>query len=357
MDEAELKKLAASLNLRTKLTQPNFIIDMRFNYEFIQLQALWLITKLLQPIIKKNISDQTALFIETENVFLNQERNEVEVIIPLQAFGQHRNHYQAMRKALTDIAIIRVSYPRKSYKIRNTVHGEGALCTYVAFSRDKNNLRRELVHFFFSLDIATCLISPEIGFTKLIQETLESSKNVYTSKIYMYICRAADYGKWVINYEKLRDILCVGDKFSRYYDFRNRILKEAELELRCNSNHWFDLVERFPQKGSAPDLLIFNIHSTDEELKGSREYKIRKQSIFETLSERLRLPKNVIQNILRQINLRNIDYIWRKHSLLIAYMIEKSETIDDMQAYYVGAMQNIIQSEKYTGQSLQQELF
>lgn len=357
MNESELRKLAKSLDNRTKITQPNFIIDMRFNYEFVQLQALWLITNLLQPIIKRNISNQTSLFIETDNAFLNRERNEVEVIIPLQAFGQHRNHYQAMRKALTNLAIIRVSYPRQSYKIRSTVHGEGALCTYVAFSRDDNNRRRELVHFFFSLDIATCLVSPEIGFTKLIQDTLQSSKNVYTSKIYMYICRAADDGKWMISYKKLRDILCVGDKYPRYYDFRNRVLKEAENELRYNSNHWFDLVERFPQRGTTPDLLIFNIHSVSEDLKGTREYNIRIRNMTEDMIDHFKLPKGTVRGILRQINLRNINYIWRKHSMLIAHIITNKESIDDLQAYYIGTMQRIIETEKYSQPAAQQLLF
>lgn len=357
MNETELRKLSATLDERTRITQPNFIIDMRFDFEFVQLQALWFITRLLQPIIESNIRNQSSLFVETDSAFINRERNEVEVVIPLQTFGQHRKYYPALRKALADLAIIRVSYPRMSHKIRKTIQGAGALCSYVAFSRNEHNLRQELVHVFFSLDIATCLVSPEIGFTQLIQETLLASKNVYTSKIYMYICRAADGGKWTIGYEKLREILCVGEKFRRYYDFRNRILKEAEKELRCNSNHWFDLVERFPRRGVDPDLLIFNIHSVSEDLKGSREYKIRIRNISETLEGRFRLPKSTIQQLLRQINLRNIDYIWQKHSSLTAYIAANQENIGNQQGYYVRTMQRIIEQERYSQSATQQTLF
>lgn len=357
MNETELRKLAATLDERTRITQPNFIIDMRFDYEFVQLQALWFITEQLQPIIASNIRNQSSLFVETDHAFINRERNEVEVVIPLQAFGQHRKYYPALRKALADLVIVRVSYPRKSYKIRRAIHGTGALCSYVAFSRNERNLRQELVHVFFSLDIATCLVSPEIGFTQLIQETLLASKNVYTSKIYMYICRAADGGKWTISYEKLREILCVGEKFRRYYDFRNRILKEAEKELRCNSNHWFDLVERFPRRGVDPDLLIFNIHSVSEDLKGSREYKVRIRNMSETLENRFRLPPSKIQQLLRQVNLRNIDYVWKKHAMLTAYIASNQENIDNQQGYYVATMRRIIEQEKYSQPAIQQSLF
>lgn len=357
MNETELRKLAATLDERTRITQPNFIIDMRFDYEFVQLQALWFITSQLQPIIESNIRNRSSLFVETDNAFINRERNEVEVVIPLQAFGQHRKYYPALRKALADLAIIRVSYPRMSYKIRAAIHGTGALCTYVAFSRNERNLRQELVHLFFSLDIATCLVSPEIGFTQLIQETLLASRNVYTSKIYMYICRAADEGKWVVGYEKLREILCVGNKCRRYYDFRNRILKEAENELRCNSNHWFDLVERFPRRGADPDMLIFNIYSVSEDLKGSREYKIRMRNIAGIMENRFRIPKGKCQQLLRQINLRNIDYIWKKHTKLTAYIVENQENIENTQGYYVASMQRIIELERYSQPATQLSLF
>ena len=47
LDEEELKTLAADIKKQPKLTQPNFFIDMRYDYKFIQLQALLKITELL----------------------------------------------------------------------------------------------------------------------------------------------------------------------------------------------------------------------------------------------------------------------------------------------------------------------
>ncbi len=197
----------------------------------------------------------------------------------------------------------------------------------------------------------------QFGFTKLLKQTLQNSKNVYTTKIYMYICRFADQGKWVISYKKLREILCIGQKFPRYYDFRSRILKQTEEELRQNSNHWFDLVECFSNEdSSAPQLLIFNIYSAQEKYNDFNRLNLYRGKIYETMTESLNIKKSAAQTISRQINSRNVEYIWKKHNMLLSYMAEDN-SIQDIKAYYIGAMQQIIQTEKYSQPAQQQSLF
>ena len=357
MAEAELLKLAEEIRQSVKITQPNFLIDMRYDYQLVQLQALQLITEKLQPIIKNNLDNQTSLFIPLPNSTSHSGSKEVEIVIPLQEFGWARQHYGRLRKALYGLSIIHVCYPKWSAQLRQTLFGDGPLCTYVAIHRDTNDKRRELVHFFFSAETAQCLVSPQFGFTKLLKQTLQNSKNVYTTKIYMYICRFADQGKWVISYKKLREILCIGQKFPRYYDFRTRILKQTEEELRQNSNHWFDLVECFSKEdSSAPQLLIFNIYSAQEKYNDFNRLNLYRGKIYETMTESLNIKKSAAQTISRQINSRNVEYIWKKHNMLLSYMAE-DDSIQDIKAYYIRSMQQIIQTEKYSQPAQQQSLF
>lgn len=69
MAEAELLKLAEEIRQSVKITQPNFLIDMRYDYQLVQLQALQLITEKLQPIIKNNLDNQTSLIHPTPKFF------------------------------------------------------------------------------------------------------------------------------------------------------------------------------------------------------------------------------------------------------------------------------------------------
>ena len=118
-----------------------------------------------------------------------QERNEVEIVLPLASFGVLRHYYEELRAALIAMPTIQVDYPKWSHQFRKTLHGKGPLCTYVAISRDEKNKRRELVHFFFPIEVAACMVTPQFGFTRLLQRSLEKFKNIYTTKIYLQICR------------------------------------------------------------------------------------------------------------------------------------------------------------------------
>ena len=163
LDEGELKTLAADIKKQPKLTQPNFFIDMRYDYKFIQLQALLKITELLQPMIQGNIKNKTAGIVNMDSVYVYQERNEVEIVLPLASFGVLRHYYEELRAALIAMPAIQVEYPKWSHKVRKTLYGKGPLCTYVAISRDEKNKRRELVHFFFPIEVAACMVTPHFG--------------------------------------------------------------------------------------------------------------------------------------------------------------------------------------------------
>ncbi len=356
LDEEELKELAASIKRLPKITQPNFFIDMRYDYKYVQLQALLKITEVLQPVIKGNIKNNSSKLDSMESVCVHRERNEVEISLPLSSFGVLRHYYPELRAALSAMPSIQVTYPKWSYQFSKTLYGNGPFCTYVAISRDEKNRRRELVHFFFPIDIAACMVSPQFGFTNLLLRSLQTFKNIYTIKIYLQICRSADAGKWVVSYSKLRQILCLGNKFRRYYDFRNRILKEAENELRCNSNHWFGLAECFRHGEQSPYLLIFNIYSANNEQNSYDNYKQLLAKMVSTMTESLKIQKSTALSLVRKINIRNYNYIWRKHNQLLAYIVDQND-IQNNRAYYVSSMERIIETEKYSELAEQQLLF
>lgn len=356
LDEEELKTLAADIKKQPKLTQPNFFIDMRYDYKFIQLQALLKITELLQPVIQGNIKNKTSGIANMDCVSVYQERNEVEIVLPLASFGVLRHYYEELRAALIAMPTIQVDYPKWSHQFRKTLHGKGPLCTYVAISRDEKNKRRELVHFFFPIEVAACMVTPQFGFTRLLQRSLEKFKNIYTTKIYLQICRSADAGKWVVSYSTLRKILCVGNKFRRYYDFRNRILKEAENALRGNSNHWFGLAECFKKGEQDPYLLIFNIYSANNRQNSYDEYNRLRDKMLSTMVDSMHIMRATALALTRKVNIRNYNYVWRKHNLLIANIAGNDEVLDK-KAYYVSTMERIIETEKYSKLAVQQDLF
>lgn len=357
LDDAELKQLADSIGKQPKLMQPNFFIDMRFDYKFVQLQALLKITEVLQPVIRGNLAERTASIIGSEQVIIHRTTNEVEIMLPISCFGIKKQYYPMLKNALMAIPTISVQYPKWSHEIKKTLNGMGALCTYVAIRKDEKDKRRDLVHFFFPIEVVSCMVSPQFGFTKLLNRSLDRFDNIYTTKIYMQICRFADKGKWIISYQNLRKLLCVGKKFGRYDNFRNRILKDVENVLMNDSNHWFTLAECFRTGAATPYLLIFNIYSAENERRNLIRYRKLKDKMLGTMLDTLKINRTTASSIIRRINIRNYEYIWKNHNQLLGYMGENQDDILCNQAYYVKTIEQIIDKEKFSQLAIQQQLF
>ena len=70
----------------------------------------------------------------------------------------------------------------------------------------------------------------------------------------------------------------------------------------------------------------------------------------------MHITRATAMSIARKINIRNYNYVWRKHNQVIANMAGNDEVLDK-KAYYVSTMERIIETEKYSKLAVQQELF
>ncbi len=75
-----------------------------------------------------------------------------------------------------------------------------------------------------------------------------------------------------------------------------------------------------------------------------------------TMTESLKIQKSTALSLVRKINIRNYNYIWRKHNQLLAYIVDQND-IQNNRAYYVSSMERIIETEKYSELAEQQLLF
>ena len=74
------------------------------------------------------------------------------------------------------------------------------------------------------------------------------------------------------------------------------------------------------------------------------------------MTESLKIQKSTALSLVRKINIRNYNYIWRKHNQLLAYIVDQND-IQNNRAYYVSSMERIIETEKYSELAEQQLLF
>ena len=76
-----------------------------------------------------------------------------------------------------------------------------------------------------------------------------------------------------------------------------------------------------------------------------------------TMLDTLKINRATALAIIRKINIRNYEYIWKNHNQLLGYMGENQDDILCKQAYYVKTIEQIIDKEKFSQLAIQQQLF
>mgnify|MGYP007069564258 CR=1 FL=1 len=79
------------------------------------------------------------------------------------------------------------------------------------------------------------------------------------------------------------------------------------------------------QARQSPYLLIFNIYSANNEQNSYDNYKQLLAKMVSTMTESLKIQKSTALSLVRKINIRNYNYIWRKHNQLLAYIVDQNE--------------------------------
>lgn len=380
--------------IKKTVNQPNPILESSFNYRLIQLSAIVKITKILQPIINKNIDEYVALHqqyyylkqkppqvdyllssekklrIQMPDAVWKLDERMLEIKLPLDSFTEVPSRYPRVRDALLTLTQIAVTYPEYSELAKKILtDGQRALCHGVYFAKDTQQKNRSYVHLFFHEDIARLLVNPCHGYSRLLPDTIDNCKSTYTAKIYMQICRHADGKKWAISYEKLRLLLNIDDlpikvdkasmkrvrqpqTASRYYEFRRRVLDTARDELMAMvsqglTNYYFTYIEEFASsKYSTPNQLIFNIYETHPAKDDLSNYDKHLKTMRHYAQNILHIGKDRVDRVFRYITIRNYTYVYQRHLAIWAYISDREKTINKIDAYYLKSILNAIKEER-----------
>ena len=100
----------------------------------------------------------------------------------------------------------------------------------------------------------------------------------------------------------------------------------------------------------------FNNHAILSHQYYYDEYNRLRDKMLSTMVDSMHITRATALALTRKVNIRNYNYVWRKHNLLIANIAGNDEVLDK-KAYYVSTMERIIETEKYSKLAVQQDLF
>jgi plasmid replication initiation protein len=114
-------------------------------------------------------------------------------------------------------------------------------------------------------DICDMLLELKGYFTRVPVVELIACRSTYGQRLYELLYQFADTGIRLMSVEELREKLNLKNKYENFYDFRRRVLKQAQKDVEAHTNMSFTWKEIKAKKGRKIERLIFDIKVTDPE--------------------------------------------------------------------------------------------
>lgn len=157
------------------------------------------------------------------------------------------------RLQLRDIEYLFDSLITKTFKINN----DKELAVYTFFTQLKFDKDTNILKVKFNEDLKPHLLKIK-HFAKGNLKYILQFKSEYSKRIYMLISQWKKAGTVTYSVEDLREILAVPKSYL-YADFKRKVLKKAQKELKEKSDVYFEFYEDRRRGGKKVTHLIFDI--------------------------------------------------------------------------------------------------
>lgn len=155
-------------------------------------------------------------------------------------------------------------------------------------------------------DLRDMLLDLKKYFTRVPVVELISCRSTYGQRLYELLYQFADTGIRLMTVEELREKLNLQNKYKNFYDFRRRVLKQAQKDVEEHTNMSFTWEEIKAKKGRKIERLIFDIDVSDpEQVEMDFEVPTVDRSKYKTLQKHLKeiceFSQSNIDKVLRHL--------------------------------------------------------
>lgn len=318
-------------------------------------------------ILGNKVDDLLNGKIQTLDLFSDFESNEdgdYLIDIPLNQLTEHCYLYKEIESLVKDIAAFQITTDDESeFSVTNVF-------TKVAIS--KIGSRRNSVRIQMSKSQARTLFNFS-RYSIYIKDVAYNAKSVHTSRLYMLLSTEKFRGEWTVSYQRLRDIFGFNEygkgkngeivlttkeniksvKYKEYKDFKKRILKIAEEELKTlaeegKSDFYFTYEEIYAPgvkktQRNDPNKIKFYIYKSERgKLEDSKRAEIIENIEYEKLLKDLfNIKSSECAQVIKLC--KGIDKeSFRKKIFALKKTIDKKKDIENKSAYIMQSIRSIL---------------
>lgn len=326
------------------LVQPTVLTMMRYDYTQMESKIFLQIVDKLQSCIKEAFNSYRKNKNENlmeNSLFKNEEfqdpvsSDSITLSIPIRDFGVPSYNYPKLKEAFKTISRVPVEI---EYKDKRGVVWEqfDNLCS-VSIPKTASGIQTENVHIHIKKRTAIYMLSMKSGYTRYLKQTVLSSSNSYTPRFYTLLSLYKTKTTPPVIYLKdLRKMLCLENKYSRFTDFKKRVLDVAyeDLKLMAKDNiadFYFEYEKIYApgkRKAGEPMALKFTLYSGESSELMSHDksnLELKRKYIYDILrGENVLMEEKRAMDISSRINANNYEQIATKMLDFISYSKTKN---------------------------------
>ncbi|PRX23155.1 plasmid replication initiation protein [Orenia metallireducens] len=269
--------------------------------------------KLIEAKYKLSLQEQKLILILASRINKDDENFNKQVfsVIELaEILGINKEWYYSEIKEVTKKLINRVIEIRKGNKFLQV-----AFLEYAEYLEDEGTVELQ-----FSSKLKSYFLQLKNNFTKYYLKNVIKFESIYSIRIYELLKQYERIKSRRFEIKKLKEILGIEDKYSRYYDFKKRILFQAQEEINEKSDLEIDFEEmKTGRKVTAIKFIIKKKKNLPKELRfkeniEKQEYSPEVIELFRLLpqQEQLEAHKKELEGLLTEHSFRylkaDIDY-------------------------------------------------
>lgn len=317
------------------IKQPNRITTARFtNYTLMMRKVITAISIEFSSYVEESYNGKPLSKMD----LFKPNTDKVILQIPYKNVINDPSHFKEVDNAVEQMAGFKFKVP---YVDKNGDGWKYITNFFTATLPDRHNKKFEIQIEKWIAELFIMLDSGANGnkiYTKFLPEICFNAISKYTSPIYQCLASWRKKEMMLIRLDELYDILGITDgKYKRYCDFKKKILKKVQADLKNNgSDIWFDCDRK------------------DFKFMKNGEIWLRFKLISNASLQRDKTKVNQIFNILRNLKLNEKDIKSLEH-IIYDDKIQKSKILDEIvriEEYIINSSSTVTDKTKYMTASL-----
>lgn len=292
--------------------QPNYIVHAQYSYTVIQERVFNYIIWYLQKFVKEVMNGKAVRQLD---MFASPNEEYIDIDIPLWLIGKPRQYPEIRARVLQMIQVpvkVEVTKGRKGNMQR--FDRMQSWITHVDIPQGETKRRMSVLPIRISKAVASLMVDVDhdgataFNYTSFCFNIALLADNKYTSRIYKLISsykRPADEPHAVksFEYQKFREILQIGEKYTDYEAFKRCVLVPVQKELKeGDSDICFELSETRDNRKRVTKLNFVIKHKSTED-SSLTECKLW-NSIISRLQNQFGCDKGGIESVIPKLKER-----------------------------------------------------